>query len=317
MKVLVAEDDLTTRSILKAVLMKWGYDVEAVRDGNEALAALLREDAPKLVVLDWMMPGLNGVEICATLRAAENPLPPYIILLTARGKKEDIVQGLQSGANDYILKPFNNEELRARLRVGERMIDLQHQLFQAIEQQKKLAYTDPLTGIANRRAILDRLESEMARARRDQVSLWIAILDIDHFKRINDNFGHLAGDRVLQECVERISRSIRKYDCFGRYGGEEFLLIFPAVESGAEMQTLERIRKTMADREMNVEDNSIHITVSLGAVKWNGSDTMDEMILKADDALYRAKQNGRNRVEYDRQSPAAKNPPVQVPGTER
>jgi len=299
MKILIAEDDLTTRSILRAVLMKWGYDVEAVNDGNEALAALLREDPPKLAVLDWMMPGISGVEICARLRAEDNPLPPYLILLTARDKKEDIVKGLQSGANDYILKPFDNEELRARLRVGERMIDLQDKLFQSIEQQKKLALTDPLTGIANRRAILDRLEMEMARAERKNTSLWIAILDIDHFKRINDNFGHLVGDRVLQECVERISRSIRKYDCFGRYGGEEFLLVFPTADNGAEIQAMERIRKTIADESMTVEGIPISITVSLGAARWNRKDNIDDLILKADDALYQAKKNGRNRIEYD------------------
>lgn len=299
MRILVAEDDLTTRSILKAVLMKWGYEVVVVCDGNEALEILRRENAPKLAILDWMMPGLNGVDICHRLCAEKNPFPPYLILLTARAKMEDIVEGLQSGANDYILKPFDNEELRARLRVGERMIDLQDKLYRAIEQQKKLALADPLTGIANRRAILDHLEMEMSRARRKKNHLWVSVLDIDHFKRINDNFGHLVGDVVLKECVRRISCSIRRHERFGRYGGEEFLLIFPEGENGAEVQAMERILETIAAEDIEAKGNRIRITVSLGAAKWNGRDTMDELIRKADNALYQAKRKGRNRIEYE------------------
>jgi diguanylate cyclase (GGDEF)-like protein len=298
MKVLVADDDLTTRSMLQAVLMKWGYEVDSVSNGDDALQALRQENAPKLAVLDWMMPGLNGVDICNQVRAEEDLFSTYIILLTARGKKEDVVEGLQSGANDYVLKPFDIEELRARLRVGERMMDLQDKLAQAIEQQKRLALTDPLTGIANRRAILDHLEMEMARARRKNTPLWISMLDIDHFKRINDQFGHSAGDLVLKACVQRIALLIRRYDSFGRYGGEEFLLVFPKEEGDTDVQAMERIREAIASEEIEAEKNRIRITVSLGAVQWNGSDSVDEFIRKADDALYRAKGNGRNRVEW-------------------
>ncbi|MBN1141231.1 MAG: diguanylate cyclase [Deltaproteobacteria bacterium] len=298
MKILVAEDDLTTRSVLKAVLTKWGYDVEAVEDGAEAWACLLREDAPKLAILDWMMPGMDGVEICRGLRAKDDPLPPYIILLTGRGKREDIVEGLHSGANDYILKPFDNEELRARLLVGGRMVELQDKLYQAVEQQKKLALTDSLTGIPNRRAILEHLETELARASRKGSSLWAAVLDVDHFKQVNDRYGHLVGDAVLKECAERIGRSIRRYDSIGRYGGEEFLLVFPRSDGDLEIQALERIREIISEEDFVAAGQRIRITVSLGAVRWNGADTIDEIIRRADDALYLAKKKGRNRIEY-------------------
>ncbi len=297
MRVLIAEDDITSRSILQAVMGKWGYEVVTVNDGEAALEVLQRPDAPPMALLDWMMPGLDGIEVCRRVRAMNAAEPPYLIILTARGEKSDIVAGLEAGADDYIAKPYNNEELRARLGVGTRVITLQKSLRTALQDAERLALTDALTGIANRRAILVRLESVMARVARENGSLWVSMLDIDHFKQVNDSFGHAAGDEVLRECVRRITSSIRPYDTVGRFGGEEFLLIVATVGTPPAMEVFERVRNAVAETEFIVDGTGLTITVSQGVARWTGAETTDEIIRRADDALYQAKTNGRNRVE--------------------
>ena len=209
MKILIAEDDFTSRSMLTAILKKWGYDPVVTEDGMAAWDALQKPDAPRLVLLDWNMPGLDGLEVCRRLRTKETPNPPYVILLTGRGEKGDIVRGLEAGANDYIAKPYDNAELQARIRVGQRMLELQAKLLEARDALAHQATHDALTGIFNRRAILDRLAQEISRAERDGTPLSVGMFDIDHFKKINDTFGHQAGDDVLvafARCSSRIAR---------------------------------------------------------------------------------------------------------------
>jgi diguanylate cyclase (GGDEF)-like protein len=298
MRVLIAEDDLTSRSILTAILKKWGHDPVVTRDGREAWDALQAPDAPKLVLLDWNMPELDGPDVCRRLRERESSDPPYVILLTGRGETADIVIGLDAGANDYIAKPYDAAELQARIQVGRRMLELQSRLIEARDALEHQATHDPLTGIWNRRAILDRLATELSRARRDEGTLSVGMLDIDHFKRINDSHGHQVGDEVLVGFCERVRAELRQHDCLGRYGGEEFLVI-AAGRGGKDDESLyRRLCAKVAGTRMATSAGELPVTVSIGVAHGAGSSTVDDLLAAADAALYRAKDAGRNRVVF-------------------
>jgi diguanylate cyclase (GGDEF)-like protein len=312
MRILIAEDDSTSRRVLEAALTKWGYQVVSTRDGNEAWAALQAEEPPPLAVLDWMMPGIGGADICRRVRAREEAEDEerytYLILLTAKGAKEDIVAGLKAGADDYVVKPFDQHEMRVRVRAGQRIVDLHHRLHQAKQKLAVLVRTDPLTGTLNRRGILERLEAELARAAREGTALSLSLLDIDRFKRINDTYDHTAGDSVLRLLVERVTAIIRGYATVGRFGGEEFLLLIPQADAGAANRTAERVRGAVGKPPFDVDQTPIHVTVSQGVATWDGRMDLSEFIRQADDALYRAKANGRDRVEHARPAPASHAP---------
>jgi diguanylate cyclase (GGDEF)-like protein len=293
--VLIAEDDRVSRNLLERVLVKWGYEVVVTCDGAEAWEALQGREVPPLAILDWMMPELDGVEVCRRVRELDLPDPPYIILLTARGGKGDIVAGLDAGANDYVGKPFDREELRARLEVGRRFAELNQRL---LETQRILAHqarTDALTGSMNRRAVLDRLSQEVIRAQREGTPLGVGMIDIDHFKRVNDTYGHSAGDTVLCEVAARCSAAMRPYDTFGRFGGEEFLAIVPGTPLPEVRGVLERIRGTICARPVEAEGSEVAVSVSIGGAT-SSEASVDVLIRLADDALYKAKSHGRNRV---------------------
>src|ERR1700691_5715528 len=197
-RVLIAEDDPVSCQLLKTLLIKWDYDVAVVTDGIAALKILEAEDTPRLAVLDWMMPGMEGVQICQRVREHRNRPYVYVLLLTARSEKRDLLRGLELGADDYLTKPFDSEELRARLLVGERILNLQDDLIAAREELRFRATHDALTGIANRAAVMDALRGELSRQVRDQRPCGVILVDIDHFKQVNDTHGHLIGDEVLQ-----------------------------------------------------------------------------------------------------------------------
>ncbi len=296
MKVLVADDDLTSRSILTANLEKWGYEVKAVSDGISAVEELSRPDAPQLAILDRLMPGMDGTDVCRKIREVERERYIYIILLTACSKSADIVEGMNAGADDYLVKPYNMAELKVRLNAGRRIIELQNELMEARNRLEVISMTDPLTGIFNRRAVLDRLSREMARAKREDAGLFIAIMDLDFFKRINDRYGHLVGDEVLKGFAKRLTTSIRPYDTAGRIGGEEFLLIMTGTDTKTAVGICERIREATASKPIETKSVSVRITVSIGVALWDGSSTIDALIAAADAALYRSKKEGRNRV---------------------
>ena len=296
MRVLIADDDLIARKILVTVLVKWGYNPVAVSDGNEAWAVLQNTNPPKLVILDWMMPGIDGPEICRRIRELNDPDPPYIILLTAKGDKTDVVQGLDAGANDYLSKPYDNQELRARIGVGQRMLQLQAELHAAKDALAHQALHDPLTGILNRRAILETLDRELCRARRKEESLSVGLCDIDDFKTVNDTHGHLAGDEILRSVVQRIQDNLRAYDHIGRYGGEEFLLISPDSTGSSQEQLFERLRLCVAADAFTFQQQTIPVTISIGVALACPDATVEATLAKADGALYQAKQSGRNRV---------------------
>jgi two-component system cell cycle response regulator len=296
MKILLAEDDFTSRSMLAAILKKWGYDPVVTQDGAAAWAALQEPDAPKLALLDWNMPVLEGLEICRRLRKKETADPSYIILLTGRSEKGDIVQGLEAGANDYISKPYDNAELLARIRVGQRMLELQSSL---LETQAALAHQathDALTGLFNRRAILEQLTRELARALRQGSRLSVGMCDIDHFKEVNDRLGHQAGDAVLVAFASSLQGNLREYDYVGRYGGEEFLIIATGPGDKDDDGLYERLLKKVAALEVATGSESVSLTASIGTAAAAAGATVDRLIAAADAALYRAKEAGRNRV---------------------
>jgi two-component system, cell cycle response regulator len=298
-RILIAEDDPVSRRILQTFLVKWGYEVVVAEDGTQALALLERLDFPRLAVLDWMMPGLEGPQVCERIRKESNRAYIYILLLTARNQKEDILQGLESGADDYLTKPFDAQELRARLHVGQRILDLQDKLIAAQEELLFQATHDALTGVANRRVILDTLRRERSRQEREGGSFGIVLMDLDHFKYVNDQYGHLCGDSVLQEATRRVTQCVRPYDTVGRYGGEEFLIVVPSSDAMGTLGLAERIRKAIEAKSISTEAGQISLTASLGvAVSSEAAPFESQALLQiADDALYRAKDHGRNRSE--------------------
>ena len=299
MKILIADDSIVSRHLLEATLRKWGYDVMVACDGAEALDLLQREDAPALIILDWMMPGMTGVEVCRRIRQRGSEPYTYILLLTSKSQKEDLIEGMEAGADDYITKPFDQNELQVRLRAGTRLVDLQNQLLSAREALRDQAERDSLTRLWNRSSILSQLGRELSRAARELRPLGVVIVDLDHFKNVNDTHGHLAGDAVLREAARRMQNSIRQYDSIGRYGGEEFLILFPGCSETDSFAQADRLRKTIAQVEMSVNDCALRITASFGVTtavpgeEW----TQEALIRKADEALYIAKKSGRNRVE--------------------
>ncbi len=302
MKVLIADDSIVSRHLLNATLTKWGYEVVLACDGSEAWDALQREDAPSLAILDWMMPGLTGVEVCRKLRqlGRERERYTYVLLLTSKGLKEDLIQGMEAGADDYIIKPFDQHELNVRLRAGTRWIDLQAELLAAREALREQATKDSLTKLWNRSAILDMLNGELARSERELRPVGLVLVDLDHFKSINDTFGHFAGDAVLQEAARRMRNSIRKYDSIGRYGGEEFLILLPGCDDQSIYGQAERLRGCLADEKVVVSAASLQVTASFGCTSAlpGRPASAETLIRRADEALYMAKRLGRNRVEF-------------------
>jgi diguanylate cyclase (GGDEF)-like protein len=301
MKILVAEDDLVTRRILEAHLVKWGYEVVMVADGQEAWGILEEDDAPSLAILDWMMPGMDGTTICREVRKVNRQPYIYLILLTARGYKEHLIEGLEAGADEYLTKPFDPYELKARLRAGARIVGLQDSLIQAREALREQAMHDSLTHLLNRRASLDFLLSELVRAKREHHPLSVMMVDIDFFKSVNDRFGHMGGDEVLCEVARRLRKSARTYDLVGRFGGEEFLVVSPGCGNAGCLTQAERLREVVSSRPITFKDISATVTISMGVATTldPGRQNMDALLAAADKALYRAKANGRNRVEGD------------------
>jgi diguanylate cyclase (GGDEF)-like protein len=299
MKVLAAEDNPVFQSMLRTMLSKWGYDSVIARDGCEAWAVLQSRDAPRLAILDWMMPGMDGVEVCRRIRAAGREPYIYILLLTARTESKDLVEGMEAGADDYLTKPFNAHELRVRLRAARRILDLQEQLLLAREALREQATHDGLTGLLNRASVLEALRTELARSMREHQSLALLMVDLDHFKRINDTRGHQAGDAVLREAARRMKSTIRQYDTVGRYGGEEFLIVLPGCDGSTGRIQAERVRETLASERFLAGGDSFPVTCSIG-LSWSAAYSQNEadgLIREADLALYRAKDRGRNRVE--------------------
>jgi two-component system, cell cycle response regulator len=298
-RILIADDDPVARAMLQALLTKWGYVVVCAADGLAATRILESADAPQLALLDWMMPGAEGPEVCRHVRALPDRPYVYILLVTGRSHRGDLLSGLESGADDYLTKPFDNEELRTRLLVGKRILDLQNKLIAAREELRFKATHDSLTGIANRATALEAINRERSRQLRDKTSFGVVLIDVDHFKQVNDVSGHLVGDAALKSVAQQIVSCVRPYDTVGRYGGEEFLVVAPASDARGTLALTERIRRQIESAPVETGFGSVRITISCGiAISDCDSPLEPEALLHfADEALYRAKARGRNRSE--------------------
>jgi two-component system cell cycle response regulator len=310
-KIVIAEDDPVSRRVLQAFLIKWGYEVISAADGLEALRLLESVDAPPLAVLDWMMPGLEGPQVCQRVRQIAGRPYTYIILLTAKAQKDDLLRGLEAGADDYLTKPFDAPELRARLLVGQRILDLQSSLISAREELLYRATHDSLTAISNRGVALDAVAREYARQAREGGSFGVILMDLDHFKYVNDTFGHLCGDAVLRETARRIVNCVRTYDTVGRYGGEEFLAVVPSSDATGALKLAERIRQSITAAPISTDRGEVPLTLSCGVAVSSADSILDPntLLRLADDALYRAKSKGRNRCEMEAMPPLGSSAP--------
>ena len=300
MRILVADDDPLSLHMVVYRMRQWGHEVVTCSDGLQALEILESDSPPSIAILDWMMPGLDGVQLCQRIRARTNTPYIYIILLTGKDNPEDLITGLDSGADDYLSKPFHLGELEARLRAGKRIVDLQTELIAARETLRVQAMQDPLTQVFNHGAILDYLGRELARAHRENQPLSLILADLDGFKTVNDSFGHLAGDQVLVEATKRMQACLRPYDAIGRYGGEEFLIVLPGSDTPTIMTQAERIRCSVSEEPIFFQQHPLTVTVSQGVTTWTRGCPVQvgSLIQVVDEALYAAKDGGRDRVEF-------------------
>jgi two-component system, cell cycle response regulator len=302
LKILIADDETVSRRLLEKTLTRAGYEVSAVENGRLAVDQLRRADAPRLALLDWVMPELDGPGVCRELRQLHERPYTYVVLLTSKESKEDIVIGLESGADDYLTKPFNAEELKARLRTGQRILSLEDKLVEAREQMRFKATHDALTSLWNRGAIMEMLARELARSHRESNSTVMMLGDVDHFKSINDTHGHPVGDEVLQEIARRLLTCVRSYDFVGRYGGEEFLVVLNNCKPESAEGRAEKIREAVSNDAVQTASGALSVTMSLGlllSVDW-GPRPVAELLQEVDEALYAAKAAGRNCVRRAR-----------------
>jgi two-component system, cell cycle response regulator len=313
LKILIADDDPVSRRLMERTLQKSGYAVVTAQDGAQAFAELSRDDGPRLALLDWEMPELDGLEVCRRVRSRPGQPYIYITLLTSKLSNSDVVAGLEAGSDDYLTKPCNPEELKARLRTGQRILRLEDTLIEAREGMRFKATHDALTGLWNQGAILTHLRSELSRSAQEHVPLSLLLCDVDHFKAVNDAHGHLVGDDVLRQVAGRLQESVRSLDPVGRYGGEEFLIVLTDCADAQLRPRAEQVREAVDRRSFPIDNGSLSISLSVGAMaveawKWPTSSSAMafssgsppwpvELLLKeVDAALYLAKTTGRNRV---------------------
>jgi diguanylate cyclase (GGDEF)-like protein len=296
MKILVVDDETESRRLL-AIHLKWaGHTVVEAEDGGDGWEKFLSEQA-RLVITDWMMPEVDGPELVRRIRANDAKGYTYIVMLTALGAKPQVVTGLEAGADDYLTKPFEADELMARVRIGERILKLEESLLASHQQLEYLALHDGLTSLLNRRALHDHAEAELSRAARNTTPFSVIMLDIDHFKSVNDRFGHAAGDAALRLVASTLTQQVRAYDVVGRWGGEEFLILLPNTALTEARTVAERVREAIEAARLSLAaGGEVQLTASLGVATLSGATTVTDLTQQADTALYRAKQLGRNRV---------------------
>jgi two-component system, cell cycle response regulator len=307
MQALVVDDSAVYRKLIGDHLRSWGFGVTLAESGSEAWGILEQPDAPKLVLLDWVLPDLDGIELCQRIRQAGSSGPyVYVILLTSKEGHQNMLDAMQAGADDYLMKPFDELELKARLLVGKRILDLQEELVSARESMRRAATQDSLTGLMNRGEIVGMLVRELERARREHKPVGVILGDVDNFKSVNDTLGHLFGDEALREVGRRLRAQLRVYDGVGRYGGEEFLLILPNCDLPNALVRANELRETVASTPVVCSGEERLITMSMGVAvsDCDGKNELEMLLNRADAGLYAAKESGRNRIEHF--TPAAK-----------
>ncbi len=298
MKILIAEDQPTAALLLRRFLECMGNEVFAAADGVEAWNALQTEHVP-LLITDWMMPRMDGLELCQRIRTSDNEGYTYVILLTARDCHHDRLVGLRAGADDFLTKPPNPEELAMRLEIAARILEVHETLRRQNARLADLATTDELTGVKNRRRFREDFEMQAALAAREQLPLSVVMLDVDNFKNFNDAFGHPAGDHALRSVAQTIREGVRLQDVVARYGGEEFVILLPASDLPAALETAERLRSAIEQHSGLARA----VTASFGvATATVGGMDIETLVEHADQALYNAKRSGRNCVRHFRQS---------------
>ena len=298
MRILVADDEVVSRRLLEKTLERAGYQVICVENGRLAADQLSRPDAPRLALLDWVMPELDGPSVCREVRKRRDQGYVYMVLLSTRESKQDIVAGLESGADDYLTKPFDAEELKARLRTGQRILTLEDRLVEAREQMRFKATHDALTSLWNRGVVMELLGRELARSNREKSCTAMLLCDIDHFKNVNDTHGHAVGDEVLREVAHRLLSSVRSYDFVARHGGEEFLVVLNNCEPPFALARAEEIRKNVGLHPIQTARGAVQVTISLGLLlsrEW-GMRSAEDLLHETDVALYAAKTAGRNCI---------------------
>ncbi|MBN1271264.1 MAG: diguanylate cyclase [Candidatus Aminicenantes bacterium] len=301
MKVLIAEDDIISKKILEKHIKEWGYEVFTTDNGKKGWNLINKHDI-QLAILDWMMPGMNGVDLCKKIRTEYQKKMSrfiYIIMVTGRDLQEDIIAGISAGANDYMTKPFNLLELQVRLQNGRRIVELE-------ENCLRLATYDSLTNLWNRSKIFEFYEEELSCGQKQNQPTGIIMIDIDHFKNINDSYGHYTGDIVLKETARLLKQALRNYDKIGRYGGDELFIVLPKCDQEEIKVIGERLRSTISKCHFDIQTPPLKITISLGGVSSDvfPNASKEELIQACDRALYQAKKLGRNRlVSFDSSLP--------------
>jgi diguanylate cyclase (GGDEF)-like protein len=298
LKILVADDSPIYRKLVEQALSGKPYQVLFAKSGREAID-MFAEHKPSIVITDWMMPDLSGIELCGLIRAQSKHSYTYIIILTGITEKDKIVKGLAAGADEFLTKPFHAEELLARVGVGRRIVELQRQIEGKNRLLEELALTDSLTGLPNRRAAEDWAARQLSGAERHGFSFWVAMADLDHFKSVNDTYGHAAGDTVLKKFAEVLKNNTRHSDICARIGGEEFLVVLTHCDREGAMIATERMRAQMEHEQFTFEGVDAAVTASFGLAGYNRRErqSFTRLLAQADVALYSAKRKGRNRVE--------------------
>lgn len=299
LKILVVDDSPVSRKLVELTLCHRGYELIFARTGKEAIAAF-RESQPPLVLMNWTLPDTTGEELCHQIRSGSEHCHPYIIVLTARTDKKCLVRALGAGADDYLTKPFDADELLARIGAGFRLAELCQRIAKKNVLLEELALTDGLTGLPNRRAIENWAQTQLSNAVRHGFSFWVVMADLDNFKHVNDAFGHETGDAVLKKFAKILRSQLRNGDICGRFGGEEFLIVMTYLNRDSVYRVIDRIRLELQMSPLQLRDSTLVATASFGIAGFEqseGSPALKTLQGLADKALYSAKKGGRNRVE--------------------
>jgi two-component system, cell cycle response regulator len=304
-KIIVADDSAVSRKLIEQALAKGNYDLLWARNGREAIRLFI-EHHPTIVITNWEMPDLTGIDLCTEIRRQQDSFV-YVILLTANSQKQQIIEGLTAGADDYLTKPFDAGELLARVAVGRRFAELYRDIETKNQLLEELARTDSLTGLPNRRAVEEWSARQLSGAARHGFPMWITIADLDNFKTVNDSYGHEAGDLVLKRVAEIMKTNTRFSNLCGRLGGEEFVIVLSQVDRHGAREALERLRTKIESERFNFSGTTVNVTASFGVAGFHDTKSPEfaDLLRHADEALYVAKQTGRNRIQFTAPDDAA------------